>query len=50
MTFGLNRYAFISQLRMKAQEETVGLGAWRLGFVDLDLEEVFLHGDRQILE
>ena len=50
VTFGLNRYAFVSQLRMKAQEETVGLGAWRLGFADLDLEEVFLHGDREILE
>jgi hypothetical protein len=50
VTFGLNRYAFISQLRMKTQEDAVGLGAWRLSFGDLWIEEVFLLDDRGAVE
>ena len=50
LTFALNRFAFIAQLRMQEQEEQVRLQRWSEAFGDLELEEVYLAEDRDWLE
>ena len=50
LTFGLNRLAFMTQLRLKAQEDQVGLVEWLATFSDLQIEEIFLDEDRTVLE
>lgn len=50
LTFALNRFAFVAQLRMQAQEEQVGLRRWSEAFSDLEVEEIFLAEDRDWLE
>ncbi len=50
LNFALNRFAFISQLRMGKQEEQVPLGQWQGAFPDLKMEEIFLAEDREWLE
>jgi len=48
--FGLNRLAFLTQLRVKPQEDLVGLPVWQQSFDDLVIEEVFLGEDQELLE
>jgi hypothetical protein len=48
--FGLNRLAFLTQLRLKPQEDLVGLPVWQQSFDDLVIEEVFLGEDQELLE
>ena len=50
LTFALNRFAFIAQLRMQEQEDKVRLQRWSEAFGDLELEEVYLAEDREWLE
>ena len=50
LTFALNRFAFIAQLRMQEQEEKVHLQRWSEAFGELELEEVYLAEDRDWLE
>ena len=50
LTFALNRFAFIAQLRMQEQEEKVHLQRWSEAFGDLELEEIYLAEDRDWLE
>lgn len=50
LNFALNRFAFISQLRLEAQDEQVGLGQWQQAFSDLIVEEIYLADDREWLE
>ena len=50
LTFGLNRFGFLTQLRLSQQEELMGLEAWRTNFGDLQIEEVYLGEDREKLE
>jgi hypothetical protein len=50
LTFGLNRFGFLTQLRLSQQEELMGAEAWRTNFGDLQIEEVFLGEDREKLE
>ena len=50
LNFALNRFAFMSQLRIEQQDEQVGLAQWLQAFFDLDLEEIYLAEDREWLE
>ena len=50
ITFGLNRFAFLSQLHMNGQEIQVGVDQWLESFSDLQVEEVHLGEDRALLE
>ncbi len=50
LNFALNRFAFISQLRMGKQEEQVPIGQWQQAFSDLQMEEIFLAEDREWLD
>jgi hypothetical protein len=50
VTFGLSRLAMFSSLRLKQQEEAVGVAHWLQSFDDLTIEELFLGEDRQVLE
>jgi hypothetical protein len=50
LTFGLNRFGFLTQLRLSQQEGLMGEEAWRTNFGDLQIEEVFLGEDREKLE
>jgi len=50
LTFGLNRFAFLSQLHMSQQDAQVGVDQWLESFSDLEVEEVYLGEDRVLLE
>lgn len=50
LTFALNRFAFVAQLRMQEQEERVVLQHWSKAFADLKIEEIYLAEDREWLE
>ena len=50
ITFGLNRLAFLTQLRMKQLEDLVGFSVWQQSFADLVLEEIFLGDDQDYLK
>jgi len=50
VTFGLNRFAFLSQLHMSQQEIQVGVEQWLDDFSDLQIEEIYLGEDRRLLE
>ncbi|MBI2504398.1 MAG: DUF4159 domain-containing protein [Candidatus Latescibacteria bacterium] len=50
LTFGLNRFGFLTQLRLSQQEELMGVESWRINFGDLQIEEVYLGEDREQLE
>jgi hypothetical protein len=50
LTFALNRFAFVAQLRMQEQEEKVDLRRWSEAFDDLVFEEIYLAEDREWLE
>jgi len=50
LNFALNRFAFMSQLRLEQQDEQVGLARWQQAFSDLQLEEIYLAEDREWLE
>jgi hypothetical protein len=50
VTFGLNRFVFLSQLHMNQQEIQVGVEQWLDDFSDLQIEEIYLGEDRQLLE
>ncbi len=50
LTFSLNRFAFLTQLYLRQQEELVDLEEWQASFADLQIEEVFLGDDREKLE
>lgn len=50
ITFGLNRFAFLSQLHMNGQEIQVGVDQWLESFSDLQVEEIYLGEDRALLE
>ena len=50
LNFALNRFAFMSQLRLEQHDEQVGLARWREAFSDLQLEEIYLVEDREWLE
>ena len=50
LTFALNRFAFVAQLRMQEQEEKVELQRWSEAFADLEFEEIYLAEDREWLE
>ncbi|NKB67012.1 MAG: DUF4159 domain-containing protein [Candidatus Latescibacteria bacterium] len=50
LTFGLNRLAFVTQLRLKVQEDQVGLLEWLATFSDLEIEEIFLDQDNAVLD
>ncbi len=50
ITFALNRFAFVAQLRMQEQEGKVGLERWSEAFADLSIEEIYLAEDREWLE
>ncbi len=50
VTFGLNRFAFVEQLRLEVEDRRVPLAQWQAAFSDLELEEVFLGEDRALVE
>ena len=50
LTFALNRFAFVAQLRMQEQNERVGMRRFSDAFSDLDFEEIYLAEDREWLE
>lgn len=50
LTFALNRFAFVAQLRMQEQEGKVGFERWSEAFADLAIEEIYLAEDREWLE
>ena len=50
LNFALNRFAFMSQLRLEQQDEQVALARWLQAFSDLDIEEIYLAEDREWLE
>ena len=50
VTFGLSRLAMFTRLRVRQQEDVVGVQAWLNSFDDLTIEELFLGDDRQLLE
>ena len=50
LTFALNRFAFVSRLRMKEQEERADWSRWSAAFADLEVEEIYLAADREWLE
>jgi hypothetical protein len=49
LVFGINRIAFISQLRLSIQEEQVGLLQWLSSFTDLEMQEIFLSDEEKVL-
>ena len=50
LTFALNRFAFVAQLRMQEQEEKVGMRRFSEAFSDIEFEEIYLAEDREWLE
>ena len=50
LNFALNRFAFMTQLRLGQQDEQVSLGQWNKAFSDLEIEEIYLAEDREWLE
>ena len=50
VTFGLNRFAFLTQMRVKAQEQLVELPEWLHSFADLLIDEVYLGEDAERFE
>ena len=50
LTFALNRFAFVSRLRMKEQEGRADWPRWSAAFADLEVEEIYLAADRDWLE
>ena len=50
LTFALNRFAFVSRLRMQEQEERADWQHWSAAFADLEVEEIYLAADREWLE
>lgn len=50
LNFALNRFAFMTQLRLGQQYEQVSLGQWNKAFSDLEIEEIYLAEDREWLE
>ena len=50
LTFALNRFAFITQLRMQEQEEKVEIHRFFEAFSDFEFEEIYLAEDREWLE
>ena len=50
LTFALNRFAFVSRLRMQEQEERADWQRWSAAFADLEVEEIYLAADRDWLE
>ena len=50
LTFALNRFAFVAQLRMQEQNERVGMRRFSDAFSDLEFEEIYLAEDREWLE
>ncbi|MEW6755019.1 MAG: DUF4159 domain-containing protein [Candidatus Latescibacterota bacterium] len=50
VTFGLNRFAFLTQLHVGAQQEQIDLAQWLQEFTDLAVEQVHLGEDRALLE
>jgi len=50
LNFALNRFAFMTQLRLGPQDEQVSIGQWNEVFSDLEIEEIFLAEDREWLE
>ena len=50
LTFALNRFAFVSRLRMQEQEERADWPRWSAAFADLEVEEIYLAADREWLE
>jgi hypothetical protein len=48
--FAVSRLAFLTRLRLAAQEEQIGLEQWLRAFPELRLEEIFLAEDREVLE
>lgn len=50
LNFALNRFAFMTQLRLGQQDEQVGIGQWNKAFSDLEIEEIYLAEDREWLE
>ena len=50
LTFALNRFAFVVQLRVQEQEGRADWQHWSAAFADLEVEEIFLAADRDWLE
>ena len=50
LTFALNRFAFVAQLRMQEQDGRVGMRRFFEAFSDLEFEEIYLAEDREWLE
>jgi len=50
LTFALNRFAFVTQLRMQEQKEKVGMRRFSEAFSDIEFEEIYLAEDREWLE
>ena len=50
LTFALNRFAFVSRLRVQEQEERADWQRWSAAFADLEVEEIYLAADRDWLE
>jgi len=50
VTFGLSRLAFLTRLRVKAQQEQIGIEDWSRRFSDLDVEEVYYEEEWRWLE
>ena len=48
-TFSLNRFAFLTQLRLRLMREVVGPPQWWESFDDLEMEEVYLGSDSEVL-
>lgn len=49
LVFGINRIAFILQLRLSIQEEQIGLLQWLSSFTDLEIQEIFLSDEEKVL-
>jgi hypothetical protein len=50
VTFAVSRLAFLTRLRLAAQEGQIGLEQWLRAFPDLKTEEMFLTEDKGVLE
>jgi hypothetical protein len=50
LNFALNRFAFMTQLRLGPQDEQVSLGQWNEIFSDLEIEEIYIAEDREWIE
>ncbi len=49
LVFGINRIAFMSQMRLSVQEEQVGLLQWLSSFNDLQMQEIFLSDEERAM-